>query len=131
MIKTFLFPADEPDEVPPTNGTEPLVVLAEFFFEDCLFVVPLFVLFWGREVEELDKASADPPPVVFVPVLAVVVPAAARDDGVNEPAMEAFGVMLGPPPEVVDGDAWDPGDDESILAWMAETWQKAKKTFFP
>mgnify|MGYP006863841623 CR=1 FL=1 len=34
----------------------------------------------------------------------IVAPPAASDDGVKEPAIDAFGVMLGPP-EVVEGDA--------------------------
>jgi len=64
----------------------------------------------------------DPPLVPLLPALTVVTLPAAKDDGVNEPAIEAFGVILGPPPEVVEGDACDPGDDESILACMAETY---------
>jgi hypothetical protein len=68
------------------------------------------------------KGSTDPPLVPLLPLLTVVTLPAAKDDGVNEPAMEAFGVILGPPPEFVEGDAWEPGDDESILACMAETY---------
>lgn len=67
------------------------------------------------------KGSPDPPLVPLLPLLTVVTLPAAKDDGVNEPAIEAFGVILGPPPEFVEGDAWEPGDDESILACMAET----------
>ena len=68
----------------------------------------------------------DPPQVPLLPALTVVTLPAAKDDGVNEPAMEAFGVILGPPPEVAEGDAWDPGDEESILACIAETYIRSK-----
>ena len=117
-IVTFLFPAVE---FPPAAEACPeLAAFDEFFFEPCLLVLLLLPV---EPCCDDENGSEDAPPVALVLALIVVVLPAARDDGVNDPAIEAFGVMLGPPPEVVEGEAWDPGEDESILACIAETYK--------
>ena len=52
-----------------------------------------------------DENGSDCPPVIFVLAPIVFVLPAAKDEGVRDPAIEAFGVMLGPPPDVVEGEA--------------------------
>ena len=108
LIQTFLFPPEaafpeEAEEVLPT----PPGKLPPPFFEACL---PAAVLFPVTEVGGPNDGAVeacDTPPVAggAGAVLVNVDPAAARDDGVIDPAKDAFGVMLGPPPEVVDGEA--------------------------
>ena len=107
-IYTFLFPWSA---LPVAADACPPATFEEFFFEPCLLVLLLFAVepCW-------EEKGSDAPPVALVLALIVVVLPAAKDEGVNDPAIEALGVMLGPPPEVVEGDACDPGDDESILA---------------
>ena len=77
-----------------------------------------------------DKGSDRPPLVALVAALTEAAPTVANDDGVMDPAMDAFGVILGPPPEVVDGDAWEPGEDESMLACIAETYFTKTNIYF-
>ena len=103
--------------LPPAADAGPQDELLEFFFDPCLLVLLPFPVepCWD------DENGSDAPPVTLVLAPIVVVLPAANDEGVKEPAIEALGVMLGPPPEVVEGDAWDPGEDESMLACMAET----------
>ena len=54
---------------------------------------------------EDENGSEEAPPVALVPAQVVVVLPAAKDDGVKDPAIDALGVMLGPPPEAVEGEA--------------------------
>ena len=106
-------------------------MLLEVFFEVCLLVLLLpVVLGWRPKDEEPDTDSARPPLVAFVTALVEVAPTAANDDGVMDPAMDAFGVILGPPPEVVDGDAWEPGEDDNMLACIAETYFTKQIIFY-